>query len=91
MRMRTQRDVKNLFLDHGYQIVSIHRTAHWIVKASINGYVKSFTVSVSPSDCRGHKNLIALLRRTAKETTYDPQKAYDPKHPSITYSGSGSY
>lgn len=89
MKMRTQRDVKNLFLDHGYQIVSIHRTAHWIVKASINGYARSFTVSVSPSDRRGHKNLIALLQRNARETA--PKKAYDPKHPSITYSGSGSY
>lgn len=69
MKMRTQRDVRNFFLDHGYEIVSIHRTAHWIVKASINGYTRNFVVSVSPSDCRGHKNLEALLRRHAR-TTY---------------------
>ena len=72
MRMRTQRDVKNLFLEHGYQIVSIHRTRHWIVKASINGQIQNFAVSVSPSDCRGHKNLEALLRRNAKNTTCIP-------------------
>ncbi len=68
MRMRTQRDVKNLFMNHGYLVVSIHRTSHWIVKASINGIVKNFTVSVSPSDHRGVKNFEALLRRTARET-----------------------
>jgi len=72
MRMRTQRDVKNLFLDHGYQIVLIHQTAHWIAKASINGYVKSFTISLSPSDCRSHKNLEALIRRNAKNTACIP-------------------
>ena len=67
MHMRTQRDVRNLFWDHGYQVISIHRTNHWIVKASINGIIKGFTVSVSPSDHRGIKNFEALLRRTAKE------------------------
>ena len=67
MQMRTQRDVRNLFVDHGYTIVSIHRTNHWIVRAEINGVVKGFTVSVSPSDHRGIKNFEALLRRTAKE------------------------
>ena len=68
MQMRTQRDVRNLFVDHGYTIVSIHRTSHWIVKAQVNGIIRSFTVSVSPSDHRGIKNFMALLQRTAKET-----------------------
>ena len=68
MQMRTQRDVRNLFVDHGYQIISIHRTAHWIVVAKINDVIRNFTVSVSPSDHRGIKNFRALLRRTAKET-----------------------
>lgn len=67
-RMRTERDVKNLFSDHGYEVVSIHRTSHWIIKASINGVIRSFTVSVSPSDYRGLMNFKALLRRTARET-----------------------
>jgi len=68
MRMRTQRDVRNLLMNHGYLIISIHRTSHWIVVASINGIVRNFTVSVSPSDHRGMKNFEALLRRTARET-----------------------
>jgi len=66
-RMRTERDVRNLFTDHGYLVISIHRTSHWIVKASINGTVKCFTVSVSPSDYRGIMNFIALLRRIARQ------------------------
>ena len=67
MKMHTQKDVKNLFEDYGFQIVSIHRTGHWIVRASIGGVEKNFAVSVSPSDYRGHKNLRSMLQRTAKE------------------------
>jgi hypothetical protein len=66
MGMRAK-DVKNLFENHGYQVISIHRTRHWNVRASINGLTKNFAVSVSPSDCRAMKNFEAFLRRTAKE------------------------
>ena len=68
MRMRTEKDVKHFFRNNGFEIISIHRTAHWIVRASINGQIRGFTVSVSPSDHRGIHNLRSLLRRTAKET-----------------------
>ena len=66
--MRAEREIKNLFESHGYQVISIHRTKHWIVRASINSLVKNFAVSVSPSDRRGIKNFEAQLKKTARES-----------------------
>ena len=68
MKMHQERDVRKLFESYGFDVLSVHRNGHWIVKASINGFTRTFSVSVSPSDSRGVKNFESLLRRIARDS-----------------------
>ena len=64
MKTSTERQVRRLFADSGWQVHSIVHGGHWRVAASRDGgrtYV--FSVSVSASDWRAERNLRAALRR----------------------------
>jgi hypothetical protein len=56
--------VRQLFREHGYEIVAIRHSGHWQVKARRgNGPVRHFTVGLRASDPHSRKNLVAALRR----------------------------
>jgi hypothetical protein len=61
--MKSERDIRRLFADHGLDVIRVRRGKHWVVFASRNGEVGRFVLSQSPSDWRVQRKREAELKR----------------------------
>jgi hypothetical protein len=66
--LRNEAAVRRLFREHGFEVVSIRRGKHWVVRARRAGSeaVTMFTLSASPSDSGIHRVLGGNFKRAAQ-------------------------
>jgi hypothetical protein len=61
--MKTERAIRRLFADNGFEIISVRSGKHWIVLASKEERVGRFVLARSPSDHRVKRKIEADMRR----------------------------